>query len=69
MLGELVPPRTLQEFNMKGYTSVDLPACFMNTTLLSLSAYQGLSSGMRKCNNLPSLGQLHMIEMDSIMRI
>ncbi|OEL20857.1 putative disease resistance protein RGA4 [Dichanthelium oligosanthes] len=75
VLGKLVPPSSLREFNMTGYSSVSFPAWVMDITL----HLPGLSKielwDIRKCNSLPPLGQLTNLRelvigvMDSITTI
>ncbi|CAN6371636.1 unnamed protein product [Urochloa humidicola] len=75
VLASLVPPSTLSEFNMTGYSSTSFPAWVMDIT----HYLPGLSKielwDMRKCNSLPPLGQLSSLRelvigvMDSIRTI
>ncbi|CAO2148610.1 unnamed protein product [Urochloa humidicola] len=62
VLGKLVPPSSLREFNMKGYSSMSFPAWVLDIT----HYLPGLSKielwDIRKCNSLPPLGQLTSLQ-------
>ncbi|RCV20174.1 hypothetical protein SETIT_4G035100v2 [Setaria italica] len=75
VLGKLVPPSSLREFNMTGYNSVRFPAWVMDITLYLPSLSKIELWDIRKCNSLPPLGQLTNLQelvigvMDSITTI
>lgn len=75
VLGKLLPPITLKNLELRGYSSVSFPAWVMSIAQHLPNIVEIWMCGLPKCNSLPPLGQLpnlkelHIWGMDSITKI
>jgi len=70
VLGELVPPTTLEELKIDGYNSVRFPEWFVGNIAFHLPNLVLISmSDFPKCNSLPPLGQLPILKFLNLKRM
>jgi len=68
LLGELVAPMSLKSFRLEGYSSPSFPSWLMAISHHLPSLTHITLHGLRKCSNLPPLGQLLCLESLSLKR-